>query len=409
MHRQVLSILRRHAVRMLLTRCAQRAVRAGACGAAVAAVLTFAAAWAFRYPMIAGVIAALPALALAAMLPWRRLREPLLARTGPGAAALAVIFITCVYLYSRPDALLLLPRWAPLLLPLITAAVAAAARAAAGVTVAQAAACLDRKAGLRERLVTAAELAGREDVTPTAQAVYAQALEALAALTPQQQSAREDAGAWHAAAALVLVLAVLLTLVPVVGLSQEDARVSQLVEAVPTMSAQQRAQLTEAFRQAALAAAKDANVAAELARAAAVVEVQDAQELQKVLAKLRAMGYQPLDSLPASVLAAAGIRPKGAAPVATPPPIAGDANRSIAARGGEGAVRVYDPAYAAMVKAAASSPAMTAPAMTTFEDAWSAARARAASAARRGDIPPQYQQLIRDYFGSSVGVTERSP
>jgi hypothetical protein len=167
------------------------------------------------------------------------------------------------------------------------------------------------------------------------------------------------------------------------------------------MSAQQRAQLGDAFRQAALAAANDANVAAQLARAAAVVQVQDAQELQKVLAKLRAMGYQPLDSLPASVLAAAGIKPGDARPRNTPPPVAAvDANRSLAARGGEGSVRVFDPAYAAMVKTAASSPSAAAPAMIRFDDAWSAARARAAAAARSSEIPPQYQQLIRDYFGS---------
>lgn len=417
MHRQVLSILHRHAIRLLAARCRQRSVRAGTAGALAAAVVVLAGTWAFSHPWatralciaaIASLAGVLSAVGLSIM-PWRlaggNLRAParkpgeILARSaGVDLVAVVVALAAWTAVAVWPGELVTLPRWCPLVLCPLAAVVAAAATAIKGVTLHEAAAWLDARGNLRQRLVTAAELAHASDACPAALAVYAQALEALAKANAQPPTPAHSAHPSAAAFGLSLALAALLTFVPVVGLPTPDDGLVRLAQAVPTLSAAQRAQLTEAFRQA--AAAADPNIAAQLARAATVVEVQDAQELQKVLAKLREMGYQPLDALPASVLAAAGLGPRGG-PGASPLPVVKvtDANPAPpAVRDGDGTVRVFDPAYAALVKAASTQNIAFDASMASFEDAWFAARARAAAAARSGQFPPQYQQLIRDYF-----------
>ncbi len=420
MHRQVLSILRRHANKLLAARCAQRAVRAGTAGALAAAVVVLAGTCSYMYPWATRLVCVAAIIILAGVLaarqfsimPWRlgggEFRRPpagpraTLARTA-GVDLVAVVLAMAAWTAAavRPGELALLPRWCPLLLAPLIAAVAAVVAMFRGVAVHEAAAWLDARADLRQRLVTAAELAERSAATPAALAVYAQAIEAMAKIPGRDRKLQESNPPWAAALGLSLALAALLTLVPVWGLAPQDADVLQLAQSVPTLSAAQRAQLTEAFRKAAAAAAADPNIAAQLARAAAVVEVQDAQELQKVLARLRALGYQPLDCVPASLLAAAGLAPRGGQNAATlPSPKTGDANSGpLATRAGpDGTVRVFDPAYVALVRAAATQNAAPSVPMPSFEDAWSAARARAASAARSGQFPPQYQQLIRDYF-----------
>jgi hypothetical protein len=114
--------------------------------------------------------------------------------------------------------------------------------------------------------------------------------------------------------------------------------------------------MIHAFREAATQQAAAPAVSRELVRAAAIVEVQDAQELQQVLRKLQEAGYAPLAAVPPDLLAAAGL------PTPATLPAEGTGSRTGLARAagdanegpglGRGYVSVYDPRYAALARPA---------------------------------------------------------
>jgi hypothetical protein len=276
---------------------------------------------------------------------------------------------------------------------------------------------VDAKAGLRERVSTAAELAlSGQPLPPSAPVVFEQALAALREKRPHRLPMWSASRALPAFLGLALVMCLAVALMPETGPSAPRDRIRQFSQDVPTLTAEQRQRLAEAFREAAGRPSAAPNISAELLKAAAIVEVKDAQELQRILQKLQEAGYEPLGAVPPEVLAAAklpapstpGEGPGGGRPGTEEaqhdggPGMPRDANQAPSPAGSY--VRVYDPRYAAFAtrggggesNAPAGAPRATVP----YADAWSAARAKALDDAERGDVPPAYRRLVRDFFAS---------
>jgi hypothetical protein len=288
---------------------------------------------------------------------------------------------------------------------LLLAAVGAGLTLTRGAALRDVAAMLDAKAGLRERLSTAAELAiSAQPLPPSAPVVFAQALAALKEKRPQHLPMWTATPSLPAGMGLALAACLALAFLPDFGSGRQGTRIEQFSQAVPALTAEQRQRLAEAFRSAAAQQAFAPAVSRELVKAAAIVEVKDAQELQQVLQKLQEAGFAPLAAVPPDLLAAAGL----------PTPATRTAGNNGGHQGGDSASReanepgagggyvsVYDPRYAAPSGGGASdanrSPSSP-PADVPYADAWAAARARAADHAQRGDVPPAYRRLVHDFF-----------
>ncbi|HUT61386.1 MAG TPA: hypothetical protein VNA25_26365 [Phycisphaerae bacterium] len=403
MRDEVLSILRSARRKLALTRAAESAAVAATAAALASAAVELAWALAWSWPAVGSAICIACAAASAGVLVVPAFR----ARLGGSASAAAPAGVFAVVCLAGAAGIRLgwqadWHKGAVALIAVPSAALVAAAVAMArGAGIAGVAAYLDARASLRERVATAAELAAAGDVqTPSARAVYSQALDALKTRRPQAGGMWRRTPRTLGALGLSLLLCLAMAFLP--DARRHDAAAGRLGQAVESLTADQRARLAEAFRKAA-AAADDPQAARELAKTAAIVEVKDAEELERLLAKLQAAGYRPLKVVPGDILAAAGLTPEGApagdeATARGSALVATDANGPSV--GGAGNVRVYHPRYAAASIPDADANAASAPAaaMVPYADAWAAARARASASLARGRVPAEYRRLVRDFF-----------
>ncbi|MDP7637790.1 MAG: hypothetical protein QF577_09630 [Phycisphaerae bacterium] len=258
-----------------------------------------------------------------------------------------------------------------------------------GVRPGETAAIVDRRAGLDERLTTAGELAqsGCEDAA--ARCVYAQMLEAVGSVRLGRVSlwrrTRRTAGA---AVLVVLLCAAVAMLPPRRGAAE---RIGDSLGGLPQAV---RKELARALAEAGTDRPQHGRLLAEAARA---VEVKDAETLRRILNDLEARGVKVRRIIGPDVLARAAGAGGGedATGVARSRPAAGGGN-------GGGVVRVWDPLYA---KVAAEGPpsgdrgdGVGETPMVPYEDAWAAARRRAAEALVGDTVPAEYRRMVREFF-----------
>jgi len=421
----VLTILQRAARKLLLTRALEAAAAAATAGGLSAAAVILAWTIGDALLVLGVAVCALPVGWGGAMLllPSRSRRA-----LGLGRETAAVIASLSVLAGAAAGALLLsgwyaaVPRGAAAAALLIAFAPAGALGCLVrGVSPLRVARYLDARAGLRERLATAAELAlgptARSASAPAAEAVYAQALAALRSARPQRDPMWRRTRRTAAALALAVLLCGTLLLLP--SRPAEDRYgAARLADALGRMSPEDRERLAKAFA-AAVQPTTDPEVAANLLGCAQVVRVNDPAELERMLDKLRRAGFRPLSVVPGDLLAAAGIGASGAGDATArkddaeraahsgAPPDANrpaDPNAESAARAFErGVVRVYDPRYSRVsppgaAAADANAAARNGRAFRPYSDAWTAARRRSADALASNRVPFEYRPIVRRFF-----------
>lgn len=303
--------------------------------------------------------------------------------------------------------------WALLIVP-AGAALGAIRQWRRGATAAEAAAGLDAKAHLQERLVTAEELARRQTNAPPADAVFFQAMAAAKAAGAQRMTPWRRSSRTAATLALALLLCLALSQFPLGGPTGPAEQEQALSDALGTVTQQQRQDFSQAIAKAAAAARSDPALARELQRLAATIEVNDAREMKTILQRLRQQGYRPLELIPSAFLLAASPKasptpqPIAPQPLASPDRPAGgqrgephpSATSPLADDGQR--IRVYNPHYKPVAAepnspTAEKGPSAAAGATVSFDDAWTAAKERATSGPA-AQPPPEYRQLIHDYF-----------
>jgi len=275
----------------------------------------------------------------------------------------------------------------------------AAWRLVHGVSLREAAVWLDAHLGLRERMATAAELADSPQAdSPAATCVYAQAAAAMAGREVRNlRMWRQRRGTFGAVVVAMGLCAVLAAL---------GRPVTPLARSLETLSETDCARLAARLREESRTVGAETSI--ELARAAQAIEVRNAEELAQAIEKLRALGYQPLDVLPASLLAAldagsdrGGGKGEGETPSSTTSP--GDETPAPGETPSGGPVLVYDPLY----DVPAGQDTATAPLQATLPEnlsprdaAWARARQRATAALASGRVPDRYRTLVRDFFAA---------
>ena len=398
MREELLKTLRRASRRLLLTRAGEAAAVGAAAAGLCAAMLELAWMVAGELPLLGWTLCAAAAalgMSIGAIPAVRRkLRiDKLLSWLAAGvcvASAGAAAALVLAGLHGH------LPRG---LLPAIAMPAGAIAGAAAvlarGVSLRAAAIYLDVRAGTGERLSTALELAESDQAdAPPARCLYAQAVKAAdetrAARLPLWRRTRATPGALG----LVVVLCGALAMLPplerrraapagAAGVSRPAAgrfvqapaasSVAKIVS-LAQMTTEQRVRFADALRRAA-AAEKDPAKARALRDAAAAIEAGDADALAAVLEKAPAAAAEVLGRAEAEEPAAAPGRVAVYAPEYAKALAAGKG----AAGGGEGGADVER-------------------GMVPRDDAWSAARRKAVEAIARAEVPPQYRQLVYDFF-----------
>jgi len=433
---RILTILSRLRRKLLAVRSAEAAAVGGTAGGLIAVPLMAGWILAGRHPAAAVGLSALPLLggvALAASgRPGRRcVPEPPLRRlvailaTLLGAAAAAAILTGAFQRVPKNALLLIVPASG-----LLAAGVVACARPSLRTVAATA----DQRAGLRERLRTACELAEARDDSTFARAVRDQAL------TAENRGELAHLPFWRrgrpTAAALTLALLAAGLMLPWRPLeSPEAARRRQWRQAAP--------QAGEALleRLASLAAgdlADRAGIAAEVRRLRELAEQlasaradrahrwhEHVLDLEEVIRSLRRVARSDrLDAAEAAELArliealervaddvAEAMAGSGGADLARvrddgePARRAGTSQRQAAL---PGYASVYHPGYRRWAEPAttvassrpAPPPDASAPEAIPYDQAWAAARRRAEQALDRQAIPRQYRQLVRDFFSA---------
>ncbi len=353
----------------------------------------------------------------------RRLTHALHPQPAAAYAVAGVMFVcgTGALALTMGPGLTVLPRaWLLLLIP-TGAIIPAVAAMATGASLAGVAMAEDRRAGLRERLSTAWELAGSQQDGPFAAAIEAQAVE----------EASGRLGGIHfwtrtraTAGALGLTILAALLMLPWAPLeSPEAAQQRRWLE----VSARVGQTLSESLAAAAEAVAGGRPALAgnvrrleELAAAlregrAGLAEdwrgpVVDLDELAKALAEaMEAQGVKPETRERIAALLAAVERASAeiAAAMAGESPVepvtdVGQTTRPAPVRPAAW-VSVYNPRYASADPPSATAPSTSngdprAPVHLPFDDAWMLARRRAGESIRSGAVPARYRPLIRDFF-----------
>ncbi len=415
MKQQVLDILRRTAGRLARNRLAEMAAVTVTAALLSAAALEGAWSLAILWPVGASLVCLLLVVA-GGLLIFQGVRDRLglellpAAITGGLCVAVGLLGAAVVGL----GACNVVPRAAlapgMLLAGLLAGFVAAQGRR---VTLEDAAVFLDVHCHTGERLSTAVELSGSDQADASlAQCVYGQALGAL------RKNPAENVRMWKRTPATLgaLGLAVLLSagawFLPAGGQESEGSLGRQMAESMQSLSVRQKKELADAFRSAAKGAGDDAKLSASLLDAARVIEVDDPQKLQEVIAMLEKQGFHPLEVVPQDLRMIAGLNGENrpGMPAHAPAPVvatngmqqgtsglltvaAGDANGSTY-------VNVYDPLYAKSgtppVGDANTKP--IASGSVSYGDAWLAARKAAAENLASGRTPVAYRQMVRDFF-----------
>lgn len=408
MRDEVMDILRVMARRLALMRAAEAGAVAAIAGGLAAAALQVAWSIAPRYPLAAAGICLLPLLTGTAVfaLPGR------LRIVGVAGRIALVIGGTCIVIgaggiwgvqagwYENVSKALL----AATLMP-AAAVAAAAAQALRPVKPTDAAILLDLRYNLRERLSTAAELAaGRTRDGAVTEYVCGQA---AAVLHRQAAAIRPPWRRTGATAAMVALVAVLCGVLSVTGgLSSPARRKAEAAVAAEMrkMPPSEQDNLLARLRKA-RARQGAGPLRRKLTQAEQALQDGDAGKLTRLIRALIEAGVDVRSLFGNEMLAAAtGTGAKGGAAPETQP--AAVAPRPIPAAPAPAYVHIYHPAYAKLLAAGAKGGTASQPdtsagnVLVPFEAAWDAARIRAENnlARSRGKIPPEYHQLIRDFF-----------
>ncbi len=259
---------------------------------------------------------------------------------------------------------------------------------------------LDLAGGLCERVSTACELAGRNDVSPEAQVVCAQALASLKSSdvrkAPMWRRGRATAGVLLLAGAFCAALAML----PKLTSGGWRVTPETVASALGELSPDAARQLQRALRRGAMLASGDPALARRFFQAARAVEIRDDSRLAELLRQLQERGVDLATLIPQDVQRAMGLGEDD--PIAMPAERTGRVGEPAGSVGAGplpagGTVRVYAP-VAATAKGAAPAGGNDTGQFVPFEDAWSRTRARVADALTRGSVPPEYRRLVRDFF-----------
>lgn len=273
-----------------------------------------------------------------------------------------------------------------------------------GVTVQQAAILLDMRCRLGERFSTAAELAGLADGDKVfAEAVAAQALAAADTHQLLKLSLWHRSRATTGAVALAVLLNATLAFLPTFRPAEPDSTVRQIALSAENMTPAERQKLAQDLRRIAKQAPDVPAIVEPLSAAATAMEEKDDKLLAESLARLdealKAAGEETYITIAEQLQAAAeGIEPtqrSGTAGGSHPP---GGPNGRDADNGdGLQYVRVWEPGSASST-AGVSAPAATRATFVSYNQAWQAARRSASEALSKGQIPPEYRRLVRDFF-----------
>ena len=269
--------------------------------------------------------------------------------------------------------------------------VGAAVAAVRGVSPRRAAGELDARCRLAEQLATATELA--ESPPPEGPAwlcVYERALAAVRGSGAARGRMWSRTGATPGALLLTALLCAILSFVPPFG-HIHDGDLAEFAAAVEEMPLARRMRLARSLR---AAAGSDPKVAEMLAGAAAAVEDRDAGRLAGLFRRLRAAGVEPMSVVPPG-LARVGGSPAGARGGGP-----GAGTRPAVHSGGPDFVRVYDPRYAKVLAGSEPGAGPATDDSVRYEDAWQAARRRAADVLDRGEVPHEYRRVIRAFFAA---------
>jgi len=201
---------------------------------------------------------------------------------------------------------------------------------------------------------------------------------------------------------LVVLLCATLTLLPTF------TPCDQLADALAAMTAENKDELARSFAKAARQAEQtNPELARDYLQAAKAVEIDDPEKLKEVLRKLRRRGFRLVEVVGAEVLAAAGGVGGGAdaAGVKSPPKVGpnGTRRRVSPPKGGRGLVRVFDPEYAKILAGRKPPPKAGAGPdgagdFVHLDEAWQRARQGAQASLAAGKVPPEYRQIVRDFF-----------
>jgi hypothetical protein len=421
--------------RLVLTRAAEAAAVAGAVGGVTAAALMAAWILAGRYPLAASALSGALAVAgvfLAARPAWRERLHPARPVQWLLTLLLAVCGLAGAVLVLGGAFVAVQKNWLLLVLP-ASAAGGAAACLVSPAPLSSVAVWADHQARLRERLSTAWELIQRRQQSGFAQAVRRQALAAAEDIRPGGirfwTRTRATLGALLlavAAAGMMLPWEVLESpalrqqrlwrqVGPQAGQSLEEqlAVLEKDLLAGSPQVAGQVARLAELARQ--LRAARPEDARQWRARAAELDQVVQAirravesgqltgaarQQAEQLIRALEDVSAQLAEGMAAGTTELAGGQVRQ--PPGSERPFAPSTRQAP-----RGWTTVYNPRYALLATApgaeTATSPAgieVESPPVAgePYEQAWQQARRRAAQAAARADVPPQYRQLIRDFF-----------
>ncbi len=417
---------------MLAARAAEAAAIGATAGGLAAAALMGAWILAGRHPLAAVCLCAAPPLGgLAATLHAKaaaRLRlDPALrwflaALTvlAGGSAAAAVLAGAFSYLPKN---------WLILLVP-VAAAAAASVALVRGASLRQVAASADRRAGLRERLSTAWEVAEAKADSAFARAVQQQALATVQRPDLRKLSFWKRTRATSAALGLALLAAALM--LPWEPLASPAAIAQQHWQQASRQAGQLLQQQLAGLDPQRLS--QDPQLAAALAKLQDIAtllrapeagqaahwrgQVIDLEELATSLRRAVASGRlepqaagqlrQLIQTLEAAAAEIAEGMGQTAPQYAHGPGQADTEGTSLPSpQPAGGYATVYNPSYAELTStASAPTPgeappvAPAAPVQMPYEQAWDAARRRAAEALRAQAVPARYRQLVRDYFSS---------
>jgi hypothetical protein len=261
-----------------------------------------------------------------------------------------------------------------------------------GVSLRQAARYVDSRAALDERLTTAVELASAGDRSPAAQCVYAQASEAARSAEASAVSLWVRGRVTAAGAMLAVLLCGALLMLP-----QRRSIGDQIIDSLGRISPEAVKALAEEFARAARTAEANAPL---LARGAEAIRKKDARALAAILADLQRRGVRLVRIVRPEVLTvvtAGGSDANGSAGTRPAVPSSKHPQRYAG-----GPVHVWDPLYDKLNSARRSTTQRGGgedpPPVVSYNDAWSAARLRAAGALKTSSIPPEYRRMVRDFF-----------
>lgn len=404
-HQQIVDVVGSAARRLMLARIIESAAAATAAGVLCAAAVELGWLLAARFPVAAVVVCALPiaaslvvVLLLGATDVIRdRAVAALSAALCAAAGALGTWSVTAGWSAGLSRAL------PPVVIVLCAALAAVVLELLRGASPLEAAALLDARHNLQERVSTATELAAASGNRSLRDYVCRQALAAIRQADAARRWPWRRGSGPAAALALGILLCVVVAAVPPPAGPQEAARIAAVVAEIERLSLERKRRTARRLQQLSRQA-EDERLAEMLRRADEALRTKDGAELARLIEELKAAGVDVESVFGKDLLAAAGATGmqgagKPPAPVAAQP-LAGEPTATQAAR--PRFVRVYDPDLAkraAPADAAAVAADPTGP-FISRQTAWQAARSRMDDA-RQADstgLSSEYRRMVREFF-----------